>query len=47
LDRLDEGVKQKRQASAKKLSVLAILEKVVGWCCIPTTILTRSGPDCG
>jgi hypothetical protein len=40
LERGIPTVKQKRQASAAFLGVTAFLTKVVGMCCIPTTILT-------
>jgi hypothetical protein len=36
-------VKQKRQAYAAFLGVMSVLGKVVGVCCIPTTILTDFG----
>jgi hypothetical protein len=36
-------VKQKRQAIAAFLGVMAVPRKVVGVCCIPTTILTHFG----
>jgi hypothetical protein len=35
-------VKPKRQAFAAFLGVMAILKKVVGGCCIPTTIFEVS-----
>jgi hypothetical protein len=40
LERATSRVKQKSRASADFLGVLAIPQKVVGGCCIPTTNLT-------
>jgi len=45
LERGMPRVKQKRQASADFLGVMAIQRNVVDGCCIPTTILTDISLD--
>jgi hypothetical protein len=45
LGRAGHRGKQKRQASADFLGVMAVSQKVVVGCCIPTTIWNRKRPN--